>query len=199
MTIPPSASLENPSLPNAIHTFSSAGSTLSAEFWAPILLACLCVCVLWSSLDLLEPPFGATANAVSCRITRLVLFIHRSVLSCTVGFLAFELTDPRYYPRSLLAALKRSLPFHVIIVNPRQALFIRNALARESEANRRFMHAQLVERLRAFAELRALSVAPTTAGGGASATAAAGTGNAAVPATLPAPSPAAGPAASTVQ
>jgi hypothetical protein len=106
----------------------------------------------------------------------------------------------------LLAALKRSLPFHVIVVNPRQALFIRHALAREREANVR-MHAQLVE------ELRTLAVALIADGGAANATAGeaaasvaaalAAAGDAAVPAVLrnavPAPSSAAGPAASSAQ
>jgi hypothetical protein len=172
-------------MPNAIHSFSSAAPNLSPPVWAPILLGFLCICVLWSSLDLLEPPSGATASAVPHRLPRLGLFIFRSVLSFDVGVLAYLLTHRQDHPRLLLAALKRSLPIHVTVVDARQARLIARAKAREREADRR-AHAQLVE------DLRALLLILTSGGGGAAAAAA---GDAAVPA----PSPAAGPPALSAQ
>jgi hypothetical protein len=197
MAFPPSASLENPSMPNAIHSFSSAAPNLSPPVWAPIFLGFLCICVLWSSLDLPEPLSGATASAVPHRLPRLGLFIFRSVLSFDVGVLAYLLTHRQDHPRLLLAALKRSLPIHVTVVDARQARFIARAKAREREADRR-AHAQLVEDLRAL-----LLILTSGGGGGGGAAAAAGAGDAAVPATmpaaLPAPSPAAGPPALSVQ
>ena len=135
MTFPPSASLENPSMPNAIHSFSSAASEVEPPVWPKILLHSLVIYsslrLLWRLTDFVVSTSCVTANdirAVNRRLAQLLIVLHFPVLSSVAGFvsaasvLTRQLADfyRRYHPSLLLEALKRSFPKRITIVDARQ-------------------------------------------------------------------------------
>ncbi|KAG9199063.1 hypothetical protein G6514_009076 [Epicoccum nigrum] len=167
MAFPPSASLENPSMPDAIHSFSSAASDLSPPVWPYFLLCflvlyvlCLGTYGLWQPLGCIEFTYYDTADStssVSYRLARLCVVLYHSApsfvasLDSTLFVLTCRLAKVyhRYHPKMLLKDLKRRFPIHVIVIGAHQARSITRAVARERDADRR-AHIQQFEEERAL-------------------------------------------------